>query len=173
MGFYLSIFFSVVSRLVPHPVNFTPIGSIVFLNSKKSFYIGASVALLAMIISDIFLGFNFASPFVYLGFISYALIARFVKINSFLAVILSSTAFFIISNFGVWLGPWYSHTPAGLTACFINALPFFRNTLFADVGFLAVFTFAHFIIRKFNLEFRLNKGGIWPQKLKPVILKKK
>ena len=40
-----------------------------------------------------------------------------------------STAYFLISNFGVWIG-WgmYPHTRAGLVACYTAALPYYRTS---------------------------------------------
>ena len=39
---------------------------------------------------------------------------------------MASTAF-LISNFGVWLGGWYTFTLAGFLSCYINAIPFFAT----------------------------------------------
>lgn len=40
------------------------------------------------------------------------------------------TAYFLISNFGVWLG-WglYPHTWTGLAACYVAALPYYRDSM--------------------------------------------
>ena len=44
------------------------------------------------------------------------------------AVLASSTSFFILSNFAVWVGSnMYPHTAAGLVACYIAAIPFYAN----------------------------------------------
>jgi hypothetical protein len=44
------------------------------------------------------------------------------------------TAYFLISNFGVWLG-WglYPHTWSGLAACYVAAIPYFRNSLLSTI----------------------------------------
>jgi uncharacterized protein DUF6580 len=44
------------------------------------------------------------------------------------------TAFFLISNFGVWLG-WnlYPRTWSGLEACYIAALPYYRNSILSTL----------------------------------------
>jgi hypothetical protein len=47
--------------------------------------------------------------------------------------------FFALTNFGVWaFGSWYPMTSAGLVACFVAAIPFFRNTLASDLVFTAL-----------------------------------
>ena len=52
----------------------------------------------------------------------------------------SAAAFFVISNFGVWLaGFLYPHTWAGLTACYVAALPFFGKGILSNLLFSAVF----------------------------------
>jgi hypothetical protein len=45
-----------------------------------------------------------------------------------------STAFFLISNFGVWIG-WelYPHTWAGLLACYAAAVPYYRMSLLSTL----------------------------------------
>ena len=46
------------------------------------------------------------------------------------AVTITATSFFLVSNLAVWaLGSLYPHTAAGLIACFVAALPFYRNDL--------------------------------------------
>jgi hypothetical protein len=52
----------------------------------------------------------------------------------------SAVLFFVVSNFGVWFsGALYPQTLEGLVACYIAAIPFFKNTLASDLLFTAVF----------------------------------
>ena len=45
-----------------------------------------------------------------------------------LAVLASSTSFFILSNFMVWEGSrLYPHSAAGLATCYVAAIPFYAN----------------------------------------------
>ena len=45
-------------------------------------------------------------------------------------VLASATSFFLLSNFVVWAsGLIYPHTSAGLVACYLAAIPFYRNDL--------------------------------------------
>lgn len=51
----------------------------------------------------------------------------------------SALTFFVISNFGVWVlgdGERYPLTAAGLVDCYVQAIPFFRNTLISMAIFL-------------------------------------
>ena len=48
-------------------------------------------------------------------------------------------SFFLASNFAVWLsGTMYARTWAGLTHCFVAAIPFFRTQFASDLIFTAV-----------------------------------
>jgi len=174
MSFYLSVVISVVSRLIPHPANFTPIGSLILLNSRKySWMKGILLIVLAMVISDVFLHFSFASIFVYLGFASYALWGQVKKLNPIAGVFLGSVSFFLISNFGVWLGPWYEHNLRGLISCFTLALPFYRNTILADLVFVTGFVILGSLYKKFKNKIHLEEELIWLKSLKVAILRRK
>lgn len=48
-------------------------------------------------------------------------------------VIASSTLFFIVTNFGVWLEGWYPVTWAGLITCYQMAIPFYRTMLIGNL----------------------------------------
>lgn len=53
----------------------------------------------------------------------------------------SSVSFFLVSNFAVWLAGniAYPKTLAGLGACYVAGIPFFRNDVVASLLFSAVF----------------------------------
>ena len=51
----------------------------------------------------------------------------------------AAIVFFAVSNFGVWAfgdGVRYPHNAAGLVDCYVQAIPFFRNTLVSMAIFL-------------------------------------
>jgi hypothetical protein len=56
------------------------------------------------------------------------------------AALASSVGFFLISNFAVWAS-WtmYPKTLAGLGACYVAAIPFYRMSFASDVVFTAAF----------------------------------
>ncbi|HEY0785989.1 MAG TPA: DUF6580 family putative transport protein [Acidobacteriaceae bacterium] len=56
------------------------------------------------------------------------------------AALLSSTSFFLVSNYAVWgtAGSFYPHTLAGLTTCYVAALPFYRNDVLSTTAVLAL-----------------------------------
>jgi hypothetical protein len=50
------------------------------------------------------------------------------------AAVASSTLFFVVTNLAVWY-VWYPHSSAGITRCFLRAVPFFAYTLSGDLIF--------------------------------------
>jgi hypothetical protein len=50
----------------------------------------------------------------------------------------------------MWLAPTslYTHNLGGLATCFVAAIPFFRNTLLADLLFTAAFFALHSVLSR-------------------------
>lgn len=66
----------------------------------------------------------------------------------------ASTAYFVISNFGVWLG-WgvYPHTREGLVACYVAALPYYRSSSLSTlIGGAVLFWGYEFLHRRQHVE---------------------
>jgi len=128
------------SRLIPHPPNFTAIGAMA-LFAGAQFRYPALIAVGALLLSDLFLGFHSTMPFVYGAFLLIVFLGNKLRNHSGSAIwagaaISSSLIFFIISNFGVWLvSGYYEKSAAGLTSCFIAALPFYTPTVLGDLLF--------------------------------------
>jgi hypothetical protein len=105
------------------------------------------VPLLAMILSDFFLGFHVISIFVYMAFAFITLLGqRSGKVSPKL-VLLGSISFFIISNLGVWL-LYYPLTMEGLITCFTLAVPFFATSLLGDAVYSVVLAFGFSVAKK-------------------------
>ena len=134
------------SRLLPHPVNFTPIAAMalaggVYLDKRFALII----PLIALVLSDLVIGVYPILIFVYGSFLLIGLIGLWLKSRKKVlpvlgAALFSSVLFFIITNFGVWaMGPeTYPRTWNGLVECYVAAIPFFRNTVFGDLLYTAV-----------------------------------
>ncbi len=142
----LMVLSAAMLRLLPHYPNFTPIagmalfGGAYFSNKKIAFIIPFA----AMILSDIILGFHSTMWAVYLSFALIVMIGfllrRSKKIpNIFVASISSSVLFFVITNLAVWMtGGIYPMSFAGLTECYIAAVPFFSYTMLGDLFYAAI-----------------------------------
>lgn len=158
----LLIIFGALSRLVPHPANFAPIAAMgLFSGVYLPWAFAFIVPLLAVFISDIFLGF-YGSGMVYV-YISYLMIGflglwlkRYKNFkNIILASLLSSVIFFIVSNFGVWASPksFYSHDINGVISCYVAAIPFFRGTLLGDLSYSGLFFGGYELLRLISKRF--------------------
>ena len=145
----LFIIIAAVIRLIPHPPNFAPITAMALFSglnfqNKKLAY---AIPILAMIVSDLFLGFYSISIFVYLSFIAITYIGTTIKSINVSNIFLSSLLFFIITNLGVWiLG--YPMTIEGLLTCFTLALPFFGYALAGDLFFSLLFKYGFKSVEK-------------------------
>ncbi|MFZ0302428.1 MAG: DUF6580 family putative transport protein [Terracidiphilus sp.] len=65
--------------------------------------------------------------------------------------ILGPTAFFVISNYAVWLGSvFYPHTMSGLMTCYAAAIPFYGNDLAATSIVLAAAFGVPVLAKKLN-----------------------
>ena len=138
-------------RLVPHPPNFTPIGAMALFSGA---YIGRrglafAAPLGAMVMSDAILGFYEGFWVTYLAvalivLVGWLALSRVSVVRVAGAAVASSVLFFLVSNFGTWgLSGMYPHTLAGLSACYVAAIPFFQNTLAGDL-FYATLLFGGF-----------------------------
>jgi len=138
--------FAIAARFLPHPPNFAPIAAIAlfgvcFLPKRLALIL----PLLAMLISDFFIGFYHwpvmlavYSSFLLVGLWGFWLKKRLKWHNTIFSAFLAGLVFFLITNFAVWVfTPWYSKTIAGLTQCFIMALPFFKNTLLGNLFYVS------------------------------------
>lgn len=134
------------TRLIPHPPNLTSVTALALFGGAyfSNRWLAFLVPLAALLGSDLILGFY---PHVEVQYLSFALIIcigfmlqrqRTAK-RIAAAVLISSLVFFIITNFGVWaFSSLYPKTLAGLVACYIAAIPFFRNALVGDLLYAAI-----------------------------------
>jgi len=71
------------------------------------------------------------------------------------ATFLGALQFFLITNFGVWAFlSSYSHTGAGLAACYIAGLPFFWNTLTGDAVYATLLFGGFFLAERLGARLR-------------------
>ncbi len=138
---------AVLSRLLPHPPNFTSLNALALFGA---FYFGSQwtcffVVSLAMILSDLVLGYHPCISFVYLSFGLIGFLGTSLKKNhSTLQVskisIASSLLFFLITNFGDWLmGSLYPKTIQGLSICYLAGIPFLATQVLGDLTYSALF----------------------------------
>lgn len=132
-----------VSRLIPHPWNFTAIGAMaLFSGSRMPHKMWAFLApLLSLLWTDAIIGFHETTFFVYAAVALITIIGFWVQ-NSKSKIVMGSVAgsvlFFVITNFGVWMAQsMYAKTFEGLVQCFVMAIPFFGNQILGDLVYTA------------------------------------
>ena len=152
------VVFAVLWRVVPvmmgvNPLNFTPVAaSLLFFGARAPRrWLALPAGLL--IASDVYLnlhaGYRVTPDLIitwgwYVAVLFFAGLLREHHKTAHVAgaSLVASVSFFLVSNFAVWaVWEMYPRTLAGLGACYVAAIPFFRNTLVSDMVFtLAMFS---------------------------------
>ena len=154
------ILLAALSRLLPHPPNFTPVEAIglfagAYLADRRLAFL---VPLVAMALADVVLGLHSGMPVIY------GLIAFNVWLGTRLGPdpgagrvvaygLGAATTFFLVSNFAVWLaadGHYYSQDLAGIVACYTLALPFFAYTLLGMAVYASVLFGGMALVRRWQ-----------------------
>ncbi len=129
-----------LARLVPHPWNFAPVGGMsLFAGARLRGWWAYMLPIVMMAITDPLLGgYSRATPFIYLSFLINVWMGSKLRASESAmrigaAAVISSVQFFLLSNFGVWIGFGFAHTWAGLVQCYTLAIPFYAPTLLSDL----------------------------------------
>ena len=140
----LIISIAILSRLIYHPPNFTPLFSVcifsgMMFKQKRLMFL---VPFLCMFISDLIIGLHDTLLFVYLSFTIVILLGKKLNDNYSFSKLLgtifaSNLIFFLITNFAVWYFQYgfYEHSIRGLLTCYYLALPFVKNSLLSNLFF--------------------------------------
>lgn len=154
MAAYLLMVLAVLSRVVPFPgMNFTAVGAgLLYFGARRPLR-EMALPVLALMGTDYYLTvFAYHYPF-HTGsyLITWAWYAAVVVLGRLLlkrqvtvsrvigGPVIASTSFFLVSNYAVWAaGTMYPHSVAGLGACYVAALPFYRNDLLSTTVITAV-----------------------------------
>jgi hypothetical protein len=134
-------------RMIPHPMNFAPIGAVAlfggaYFSSKRA---AVAVPLLSLVAGDIFTGFHRLIPYVYASFLVSVAIGFMLcrkksawRIGG--ATVAGAIQFFLITNFALWASSIgnYPNNVGGLAECYIAGLPLFWNTLAGDAFYVVL-----------------------------------
>ena len=167
MPAYLLILVALLSRLIPHPgwLNFTAVGgALLYFGARRSWremlaplaaLMATDYVLTAFVYHYRFSTQDYIPTWIWyvaamaLGQILLRARTSFVRFGA--AVILGPTSFWLISNFPVWLnGTMYSHDSTGLVACYVAALPFYRNDLISTTIVAGLAFGIPVLVRRFN-----------------------
>jgi len=180
-----------MARLLPHPPNFSPVGSIALFGGAvlASKYFKYLVPVLALFISDLILNNTLMRSFypdetgmiifseymiwTYVAFILAVVIGHvFIKKISMTSVIGGAlgftVVFFLISNFGAWLSiPTYPKTMSGLIACMAAGLPFIKASLIGNLAY-STFLFGSYYMISQLMGYSIYNKDVLPN---PIIKK--
>lgn len=154
----LVILTAALSRMIPHPPNFTPIAAIALfgaatLKSRKQAFL---IPLVALFLSDLGLealyrlgvsqswGVHTGMIYTYLLFLVVTFMGLYLRHNINIRTVASMTVlstvfFFLSSNFLVWaLSEMYPHTVEGLLLCYIAAIPFLQWSAMGDFFYVGI-----------------------------------
>jgi len=141
------VLFAAGLRIIPHPMNFAPIGALAlfggaYFSSKRA---AIAVPLLSLVAGDMVTGFHRLIPHVYASFLVSVAIGFWLrrKKSAFrigAATVAGAIQFFLITNFAVWASSIgnYPKNLGGLAECYIAGLPLFWNTLAGDAFYVAL-----------------------------------
>lgn len=138
------VLLAVFVRLAPHPPNFTPITALALFGATtfSNRVLGTLLPLIALAISDLYLGFYSISIWVYSSFLAISLLGHYWKTIKTKNILMSSLLFFIVTNFGVWL-TGYPKTIEGFVLCYTLAIPFFINAIAGDLFFSYILKYSY------------------------------
>jgi hypothetical protein len=151
---YVFLIFAVAvhARFLPLPYSFAPVtAALLYFGARrprKEMWIPvAALAVSGVYLSRSFYGYALSADLL----VTWAWYAGMVLLGGLLAknasalrvgatTLAASVSFFVVSNFAVW-AVWnmYPKTVGGLAACYVAAVPFFRNALVSDLFFSAAF----------------------------------
>ena len=143
------IIFVALSRVFTYTMginmNFSPVMALAlfggaYLSDRR---LAFALPIASMVLSDLFIGFAPTSWAVYLSFALAVFIGRLLNNNMkaykvFGASLAGSILFFVVTNFAHWLS-FCPISVQGITQCYIDAIPFFRNSIAGDLIYSAVF----------------------------------
>jgi hypothetical protein len=163
------IVLAALTRLLPHPPNFSPVEAIALFGGAYFAARGWAlvVPLVAMFASDLALGVvNGGIYFDYFTSAGFLLVYVCIALSTVLgfglrgrvsgARVLSyslagSVLFFLVTNFGAWLGsPAYPQNAAGLAAAYVAGIPFFQWTVLGTL-FYAGLLFGGFALLRHRM----------------------
>jgi hypothetical protein len=162
------------TRLIPHMTNFSPFGAIALFGAAYFYkkWQAFIIPLVATWLSDLFINntiyahnynsFTWFYEGFYWQYFSYLLIAAYglfmfkkVNVSNVVFGAIGSTAiFFIVTNFGSWIGnTMYPQNFGGLMSSYVAGIPFLKGTLFSNLLYTPVL-FGSFAF--FQQQFSLN-----------------
>lgn len=151
------ILVAALTRLLPHPPNFSPVAAIAlfagayFAQRRWAFL----VPLAALLVSDLVLAATMGGLYAsWFGGVDIWLVYGCIGLTSAMGLglrgrvsgprvlgysLAGSALFFVVTNFGAWIGnPMYPQNAAGLAASYVAGIPFFKWSILGTLSYAAV-----------------------------------
>lgn len=162
------------SRIIPHMANFSPLGVMGLFGAAhfQKKWQAFAIPILATWVSDLFInnviygqyyprfvwfygGFYWQyGSYLLITLVGILILKKVTATRIVVGAVAASAIFFLVSNFGCWIGnAVYPQTPGGLLSCYAAGLPFLKGTLLGDLFYTGV----------------LFGGFAWAQKQWPVL----
>ncbi len=151
------------ARCVPHLSNFSPVITLsVLAGVVFNRRVAVAMVVLTLLGSDVLLAYLYGYPvwggwsvFVYSGMVATVLLGARLQESDrlsryFLLTLGSSVGFWLWTNLASWWS-MYPHNMAGLTQCYIAALPFLQRSL---LGAMLVLPLLYVVMRRISLMTR-------------------
>ena len=165
---YALLLVAVLTRLLPHAgwMNFTAVGGALLYFGARRSWREMLAPLAVLMATDYYLTvYAYHYSFRWEGYIitwawyvaamalgQILLSARTTFLRVAAGVLLGPTSFFVLSNYAVWAGGgMYPPTLSGLEACFVAAVPFYRNDLISTAIVCAAAFGVPVLLRRTNL----------------------
>ena len=163
------IFVAALSRIIPHPPNFSPIEAVALFGgayfAKRHWALLMPLA--AMFASDLVLGLlNGGIYWSYFASAGYLMVYACIALSTVLGFglrgkvsggrvlgysLAGSLLFFVLTNSGVWaFESMYPHNATGLAAAFLAGVPFFQWTVLGTLFYAALLFGGFALLRRRN-----------------------
>ena len=138
----ITIFSIALTRLIPHPPNFTSLIAISFYIPLFFGTIYMPIVLLGYVVTDMIIGFHNVLLFTWGSIVIIGLFSKYFSSLGLkfriLGALSGAILFFIVTNFGVWLSGSYGYTFGGLINSYIFAIPFFGYTFLSTITYAII-----------------------------------
>lgn len=152
------IVLAALSRLLPHPPNFSPVEAMALFGGAYFANRGWAIVvpLVALLLSDIALGLTMGGDYMsYVASLSFWSVYLCIALSTVLGFglrgkvgganvlgysLAGSVLFFVVTNFTTWFGSTtlYPQTASGLVAAFLAGIPFFKWTVLGTLFYSAL-----------------------------------
>ena len=151
------ILLAALSRLLPHPPNFSPVEAIALFGGAcfASRAWAFAVPMLALLASDLVMAAVIGDSYAgYLGGISFWSVYACIALSTLMGFglrgkvggarllgysLAGSVLFFVVTNAAAWFAsPFYPQTAAGLGAAMVAGIPFFQWTVLGTLAYAAI-----------------------------------